>query len=84
MLLETLFLLPHLFCDVEFELIELISLHQTVNWDFNSWNRNAAWVSEKDEYPSYWVLINPFWIGLRFVRYIFVRYRFARYRYHPQ
>ena len=30
MLLETSFLLPDLFCNVEFELIQLISQHQTV------------------------------------------------------
>ena len=30
MLLKTSFLLPHLFCNVEFELIQLISQHQIV------------------------------------------------------
>ena len=30
MLLQTLFSLPHLFCNVEFELIQLISQHQTL------------------------------------------------------
>ena len=30
---------------------------------------------------NYWVLINIFWICLRYVRYRFVRYRFVRYRF---
>ena len=32
-----------------------------------------------DKYRNYWVLINAFWIRLRFVKYRFVRYRFVRY-----
>ena len=31
------------------------------------------------EYRNYWVLINAFWIRLRFVSYRFVKYRFVRY-----
>ena len=34
---------------------------------------------KKDKYRNYWVLINAFWIRLRFVKYRFVRYRFVRY-----
>ena len=36
MLLKTSFLLPHLFCNVELELIQLSSQHQAVVRDFNS------------------------------------------------
>ena len=32
-------------------------------------NKNAFWVSKLDKSQNYWVLINVFWIGLRFVRY---------------
>ena len=31
------------------------------------------------EYRNYWVLINAFWIRLRFVSYRFVKYRFVKY-----
>ena len=48
MLLKTSFLLPHLFCNVEFELIQLVSQHRTVVRDSNSENKNAAWVSKTD------------------------------------
>ena len=41
-----------------------ISQHQTVIRDFNSQNRNPAWVSKWDEYQNYWVLINVLWIRL--------------------
>ena len=41
-LFKTLFLLPYLFCNVEFELIQLIPQHQTVVRDFKFSNRNAA------------------------------------------
>ena len=36
MLLKTSFLLSHLFGNIEFELIQLISQHRTVVKDFNS------------------------------------------------
>ena len=36
MLLKTSFLLRQLFCSVKFDLIQLISQHQTVGRDFNS------------------------------------------------
>ena len=42
MLLRTSFLLPHQFCNVEFELIQVILQHRTVARDFNSKNKNAA------------------------------------------
>ena len=42
MLLKTSFLLPHLFCDVEFELTQLFSQRRTVVRDFNSSNRTAT------------------------------------------
>ena len=74
MFLKTLFLLPYLYCNVKFQLLQLISQHQVAVWDFNSWNRNAAWVSKQDKCRTYWVLINAFWIHLRIVRYRFVRY----------
>ena len=32
--------------------------------DFNSSNRNAAWVSKWDQYQNYWVLINAFCIRI--------------------
>ena len=38
MLLKTSFLLRYLFCNVEFELIQLISQHRTVAKDFKSSN----------------------------------------------
>ena len=59
MLLKTSFLLPHLFCNVEFDFTWFHN-NQTVVRDFNSQNRNA-WVSR---YWNYWVLINAFWIRL--------------------
>ena len=34
---------------------------------------------KKDKYRNYWVLINAFWIRLRFVKYRFMKYRFVRY-----
>ena len=37
---------------------------------------SADGVSKKDKYRNYWVLINAFWIRLRFVKYRFVRYWF--------
>ena len=43
------------------------------------WIHLTDWVSKWDEYRNYWVLINAFWIRLRFVKYRFVRYRFVRY-----
>ena len=43
------------------------------------WVNSADWVSKKDEYSNYWVLIHTFWIHLRFVKYRFVRYRFVKY-----
>ena len=46
MLLKTLFLLPHLFCNVEFELIQVILQHRTVARDFNPSNKNTARVSK--------------------------------------
>ena len=33
----------------------------------------------KGKYRNCWILINAFWIRLRFVRYRFVKYRFVRY-----
>ena len=36
MLLKTSFLLSHLFCNIEFELVQLISQHQAVVGDFSS------------------------------------------------
>ena len=39
--------------------------HQRIN---QSLNRNAAWVSNRDEYRNSWVLTNVFWINIRFVR----------------
>ena len=51
---------------VELELIQLISQHRVIIRDFNSDNRNAAWVSKWDEYQNYWVVINAFWIRLYF------------------
>ena len=61
MLLKTSFLLPHLFCNVDFELNQLIEFQNKTNTE------------------NYWVLVNAFWIRLRFVKYRFVRYRFVRY-----
>ena len=46
MSLKTSFFLCYLFCNVEFELIQLISQHRTVIRDFNSSNGNAAGVSQ--------------------------------------
>ena len=46
MSLKTSFFLCYLFCNVEFELIQLISQHRTVTRDFNSSNGNAAGVSQ--------------------------------------
>ena len=51
---------------VELELIQLISQHRVIIRDFNSDNRNTAWVSKWDEYQNYWVVINAFWIRLYF------------------
>ena len=62
MLLKTSFLLPYLFCNVEFDFTWFHN-NQTVVKDFNSQNRNA-WVSRSEEYWNYWVLINAFWIRL--------------------
>ena len=42
MLLKISFLLPQLFCNVEFGLFPLISQQRTAVRDFNSQNRNAA------------------------------------------
>ena len=41
MLLKTLFLLPHLFCNVEFDLIQEMSQHRKVVRNFNSSKRNV-------------------------------------------
>ena len=57
MWLKTSFLLPHLFCHVNFEIILLIEFENKTNW----------------------VLINAFWIRLRFVKYRFLRHRFIKY-----
>ena len=54
MLLKTSFLLPHLFCNVDFELNQLIEFQNKTNTE------------------NYWVLVNAFWIRLRFVKYRFV------------
>ena len=44
--------------------VQLILQHQTVIRDFNSHNRNAAWISKSDGYWNYWVLINDFGFAL--------------------
>ena len=46
MLLKTLFLLPNLLCNVEFELVHLILQHQTIFKDFDDQNSDAAWISK--------------------------------------
>ena len=76
MLLKTLYLLPHLFYNVELELIQSVSQHQ-----INSKDKNAVWVSKCDEYWSYWVLSNASWIFLRFIKYLFERDRFVGQRF---
>ena len=62
-LLETSFLLSHLFCNVDFELIRLIEFQNKTNIEIIGF----VWVH------------NTFWIPLRFVKYRFMRYRFFRY-----
>ena len=43
------------------------------------WSNSADRVSKQGKYRNYWVLINAFWIYLRFVKNRFLRHRFARY-----
>ena len=72
MLLKTLFLLPHLFWNVESELIQLISQRRKAIGEFDSPNRTTGSVSNK---KNYWVLFNVFCICLRCIRYRFMKYR---------
>ena len=72
MLLKTLFLLPHLFCNVEFEF----------SWFHNTEQSSEILILKKvmllqfQNKTNYWVLINAFWICLNFVRYRFGNHRF--------
>ena len=83
MLLKTSFLLPHLFCNVEFELIQLISQHRAVVRE--TLILKIEMLLELQNTTNFKIIgffrINAFWIRLRLIRYRFVRYRFVRYRF---
>ena len=83
MLLKTSFLLPHLFCNVEFELIQPISQHREVVRE--TLILKIEMLLEFQNTTNFKIIgffrINAFWIRLRLIRYRFVRYRFVRYRF---
>ena len=81
LLLKALSILSHLFCNVEFGLIQLISQTEQSPEVLIFKIEMLFEFQNKANYPNYWVLINAFWIRLIFVSYRFVRYRFVRYKF---
>ena len=72
MFLKTSILLPHLFCNVKFELTQMISQHQTF---VKILIFKTEMLLESEIRTN--IEINAFWIRLKFVRYRFVRYIFV-------